>query len=73
MLYDHIIILAASSPLVGKDKIAIEATAERSVKTVWDDMDDGNDKSTGGGKCRAYIKSIEGGRKVWVFEIKPWW
>lgn len=73
LLDQHKIILAGSSPLMGKDKIAIEATAERSVKTVWDEMDDGNDKATGGNKCRAYIKSIEGGQKVWIYEIFPWW
>lgn len=79
--------LAASSPLMGKDKIDIYApkgkttnsplTGETAVnidiERIWKEMDNGNDKNIHGGKCRAYIQSIDQGQKVWVFEIKPWW
>ncbi|MBK6535004.1 MAG: hypothetical protein IPF99_37325 [Deltaproteobacteria bacterium] len=65
------VILAASSPVVGGDKIGLQSPAESvPCKDVWDRMDDGNDKS--GRHARAHVMSTtEVAAKTWVWHIEP--
>lgn len=64
------VILAASSPVIGGDKIGLQSPAEgvRCVD-VWERMDDGNDKT--GRNARAHLMSTtEVAAKTWAWHIE---
>ena len=64
-------ILAASSPVFGCDKIGLQSPAEGvRCEDVWDRMDDGNDKS--GRHARAHIMSTtEVAANTWAWHLEP--
>lgn len=65
------VIMAASSPVIGGDKIGLRSPAEGTpCVEVWERMDDGNDKT--GRNARAHIMSTtEVAAKTWVWHIEP--
>lgn len=65
------VILAASSPVIGGDKIGLQSPAEGvPCADVWERMDDGNDKV--GRNARAHIMSTTAvAAKTWAWHIEP--